>query len=131
MMNLRVRAATVVAALIVVMPASRAGAQVPLQLVQPPGNAGAPVLITLSDAIERARKLDGQSLSSQFDAQIASEDRTQARAGMLPQLSGTSQYLGTQGNGVLPSGRFVSNDGVHMYRAWGVLHQDLSPGTLL
>jgi outer membrane protein TolC len=30
----------------------------------------------------------------------------------------------------LPQGRFVTNDGVHVYRDWAVLHQDLSPGVL-
>jgi outer membrane protein TolC len=38
--------------------------------------------------------------------------------------------LGTQGDGKLPQGRFVTNDGVHVYREWAVLHQDLSPGVL-
>jgi outer membrane protein TolC len=49
---------------------------------------------------------------------------------VLPSLTGRSEYLGTQGNGTLASGRFVTNDGVHVYRDWGVVHQDLSPGTL-
>ncbi len=107
-----------------------AEAQVTLQLVQPQGSAGAPLLLTLHDALERARSLDGQYLSSVADAQLAAEDRLQARAASLPSMSATSQYLGTQGNGTFPSGRFVTNDGVHVYRAWGVLHQDLSPNTV-
>jgi outer membrane protein TolC len=41
-------------------------------------------------------------------------------------VSGRSEYLGTQGNGTLPSGRFVTNDGVHVYRDWGVVHQDFT-----
>ena len=28
----------------------------------------------------------------------------------------------------IPNGRFVSKDGVHMYRSWAVVHQELSPG---
>ncbi len=31
----------------------------------------------------------------------------------------------------VPEGRFVTNDGVHVYRQWAVLHQDLSPNTYL
>ena len=31
----------------------------------------------------------------------------------------------------VPEGRFVTNDGVHVYREWAVLHQDLSPNTYL
>jgi outer membrane protein TolC len=49
---------------------------------------------------------------------------------MYPSLSGRSDYFGTQGNGRLPSGRFVTNDGVHVYREWAVVHQDLSLGLL-
>jgi outer membrane protein TolC len=103
----------------------------PLQLVQPPGAAAAPVVITLQDAIDRAKNLDLQFQTAVADAQVATEDRIQAKASTLPSISGTTQYLGTQGNGVAPSGRFVSNDGVHVYRAWGVLHQDLSANTVL
>ena len=55
---------------------------------------------------------------------MAHEDLVQARAARLPTASFKSDYLGTQGNGVLPSGRFVTNDGVHVYRDWGVVHQD-------
>ncbi len=44
-------------------------------------------------------------------------------------LAAQSEYLGTQGNGKTPSGRFVTNDGVHMYRDWAVLHQDLTADT--
>ena len=62
----------------------------------------------------------------------AREDRLQARNAMLPKISATTQYLGTQGNGgQVSDGRFVTNDGIHVYRAWGVLHQDLSPGLLM
>ena len=44
----------------------------------------------------------------------------------------TSQALLTQGNGGRTNvGRFVTNDGVHVYRSWGVLHEDLSPNNYL
>ncbi len=64
------------------------------------------------------------------DALSAHEDLRQARAALYPSLSGRSEYLGTEGNGKLAQGRFVTNDGVHVYREWAVVHQDLSPGTL-
>ena len=54
----------------------------------------------------------------------------QARAALLPTLSATTQYLGNQSNGVNPNGRFVSMDGVNMYRAWAVAHEELSANTL-
>jgi outer membrane protein TolC len=102
-----------------------------LQLVQPQGPAAPPPVITLQDALDRARKVDAQFQSAVSNAAIAAEDRVQARASLLPGVSHTTQYLGTQGNGVLPSGRFVSNDGVHLYRSWAVVHQDLTPDTFL
>ncbi|PYR76678.1 MAG: hypothetical protein DMF87_17775 [Acidobacteria bacterium] len=49
---------------------------------------------------------------------------------MLPEVSNTTQYLGNQANGVNPNGRFVSMDGVNMYREWGQAHQEFSPDTL-
>ncbi len=108
---------------------AEARANAHLQLMQPsaPDGTTPPVTITLSDAIERARKNDAQFLAAGADAKISHEDRVQARNAMLPTISATTQYLGTQGNGVTPNGRFVTNDGVHVYRAWGVLHQDFSP----
>ena len=33
--------------------------------------------------------------------------------------------------GELRVGRFVTNDGVHVYRSWGILHEDLSPDKYL
>jgi outer membrane protein TolC len=103
----------------------------PLQLAHPPGEAAAPLVITLQDALDRARKFDVSVQSAVTDAAVAREDRAQARQSLLPTVSETTQYLGTQGNGVLPSGRFVTNDGVHVYRQWGVAHEDITANTFL
>jgi outer membrane protein len=89
---------------------------------------GAPETITLQDALQRAQKIYSQYLSTATDAQVAREDALQARNAMLPSFGYTQQYLGTQGNGKTPSGRFVTNDGVHVYRLWGVMHQDMPAG---
>jgi outer membrane protein TolC len=43
----------------------------------------------------------------------------------------STQELLTKGNGLLPSGRYVTNDGIHVYRAWGVIHEDLTPSAYL
>lgn len=102
----------------------------PIQLVQPQGPAAPPPVITLQDALDRARRLDAPYQSAVSNASLAREDRVQAKASLLPGFSQSTQYLGTQGNGVLPSGRFVSNDGVHVYRAWGIAHQELNTDTL-
>ena len=77
-----------------------------------------------------AEKNDPSVLAAMSDASSANEDRKQARASLLPSLSGRSEYLGSQGNGKLSESRFVTNDGVHVYRDWAVVHQDFSPGAL-
>ena len=102
----------------------------PLTLVQPEGAAGAPLVITLQDALDRARQNDQTFLSAAADAESAREDRVQARSALLPSLSHTTQYLGNSPNGVNPNGRYVSLDGVKMYRSWAVVHQELSPNVL-
>jgi len=105
-----------------------------VDLVQPagPNQSQPPQVITLADAIEQAQRVDARFHSAVTDAKLAHEDRTQARNAILPTISYTSQALLTQGNGGrTPIGRFVTNDGVHVYRSWGVLHEDLSPANYL
>jgi outer membrane protein TolC len=87
--------------------------------------------LTLRDALERAQRIDPQFQSAASDAKLAHEDRLQSRAAPLPTLGLSSQYLNTQGNGLIPTGRFVTQDGVHVYREWSVVRQDLSPATLI
>jgi outer membrane protein TolC len=97
-----------------------------------PDPAKPPVVVTLADAMEQARKLDAHFQSAMTDAKLAIEERTQARNAILPTVSYTSQALLTQGNGGRTTvGRFVTNDGVHVYRSWGVVHEDLSPANYL
>ena len=127
----------------IIVPISKAAAQEAapaasgesdVKLLQPkgPGQAAAPITVTLQDALERARKLDPVLMGAISDSKSAHEDRLQARNAMLPTISATTQYLGTQGNGgKVSDGRFVTNDGIHVYRAWGVYHEDLSPGLLM
>jgi outer membrane protein TolC len=103
----------------------------PLSLVEPEAPAGPPLTVTLQDALERAKQNDSQFQTAVADASVAREDRVQARAALLPGLSYSTQYLGNSPNGVNPNGRFVSLDGVKMYRAWGIAHQDLSPNVLM
>ncbi|HKW99445.1 MAG TPA: TolC family protein [Bryobacteraceae bacterium] len=91
-----------------------------------PGEA--PLAITLKDAIERARAINPQVQSAIISAQLAREDRVQAKAGLLPTLNYFNQYIYTQANGT-PSGVFVANDGIHVYNSQGLVHGDLfAPG---
>lgn len=129
-------------AIVMILPGANAAAQeaspqpnaeVEVQFVHPSGQGQAtpPLTITFQDALEKARKLDPTVIGAVSDARNAREDRLQSRNSMLPTLSGTSQYLNTQGNGITPDGRYVTNDGIHVYRDWLILHQDLSPGVLM
>jgi outer membrane protein TolC len=105
-----------------------------VQLLQPqgPGQSTPAITVTLKDAFERARKNDPLFLGAALDAKSAHEDRLQARNALLPTITGSVQYLGTQGDGgKISDGRFVTNDGIHVYRAWGVLHQEISGSTLM
>ena len=105
----------------------------PLTLAHPDGPAAPPLTVTLQDALQRARENETQFQSIVADAAAAREDRVQAKAGLLPAFSATTQYLGNQAtpDNVNPNGRFVSLDGVNMYRAWAVMRQDLSPGVFM
>ncbi len=114
--------------------APSSGGESDVQLLKPsgPGQAAPPTTVTLQDALERARKLDSTLLGAVSDARSAREDRIQARNAMLPTITASTQYLNDQGNGGRVSdGRFVTQDGVHVYRAWAIYHQDLSPGLLM
>jgi outer membrane protein TolC len=100
-----------------------------LSLAQPDAPAGAPLVITLADALQRAKQNEPAFLSAAADAAIARDDRVQARAAMLPAFSATTQYIGNQESPALRTGRFVSMDGPSMYRAWLVAKQELSTAT--
>jgi outer membrane protein TolC len=96
---------------------------------QPADTVGpATLTITLQDALERARANNPQLQLANITAQLAREDRIQAKAGLLPTVNYMNQFIYTQANGT-PSGVFVANDGVHVYNSQGVVHGDLfAPG---
>jgi outer membrane protein len=86
------------------------------------------ITLTLQDALQRARQVALPYQSAEIAAQIAHEDRVQARAALLPSLNWFNQYIYTQGNGT-PSGVFVPNDGVHVYSNQAFVHGDIfAPG---
>ncbi|HEX4996990.1 MAG TPA: TolC family protein [Terriglobia bacterium] len=89
------------------------------------GNASAPsdLVLSLEDALRRARTGSIQYLAAAIDTAIAAEDRTQAKAALLPSLSFFNEYIYTQGNGT-DTGIFVSADGVHVYSSQGVVHAE-------
>lgn len=93
-----------------------------------PGLFGQSLTLTLQEALERARKVAQQYQSAVITAELAHEDKVQAKAAMLPTLNWFNQYIYTQGNGT-PSGIFVANDGVHVYNNQAMVHADVfAPG---
>jgi len=84
--------------------------------------------LTLQAALQQARANSQLFRAADTAAQLAAEDRKQARAALLPSASEFSQYIHTQPNGT-SSGVFISNDGPKVYNTWLTVHGDLfSPG---
>ena len=92
----------------------------PALLCQPQG----PPLITLKDALARARQFGGQYQAANLTLLQAREDTKQAKAARLPSVNGFNQFIYTENNGT-PSGVFVANDGPHIYNEQAVVHEDL------
>jgi outer membrane protein TolC len=110
--------------------ASTASAQTSSFSLQSEPNQQPPATLTLTDALTLAAKNDPALRAATTDAEVARQDLLQTRTALYPSLSGRSEYLGTEGDGKIPTSRFVTNDGVHVYREWAIVHQDLSPGTV-
>jgi outer membrane protein TolC len=89
----------------------------------------APLVLTLQDALARAKANDPHFRAALTELGLAHQDVVQSRAGLLPNVSYNMQFLYTQGNGSA-SGRYVANNGVHEYMAQGNVHQVVSPGML-
>lgn len=95
---------------------------------QSPAAGAAPLTLTLSDALARAQKNSPEFARALTAVKVAHSNQVQARAAMLPSFNNSTQYLNTQGNGISPVGRFVTNDGIHVYREWLAVHQDMPGG---
>jgi outer membrane protein TolC len=92
----------------------------------PASSTSAPVVLTLKDAMERAETIAPQVLSAASDVTMAHEDYQQVQAARKPSLLAKSEYLGTEGDGKFSTGRYVTNDGVHVYRDWAIVHEDFT-----
>jgi outer membrane protein len=123
--------AVIALALLALFPAWPASAQAQdaagatLELAEPPAPTGPPLMLSLADALARARQNSPVFQAAVTAVKLAKEGRVQARAAMLPSFDYVMQYLNTQGNGISPVGRFVTNDGIHVYRAWLVSRQSM------
>jgi len=117
-------------------------AQVPVTVQSQGASAtpasGAPLTITLQDALQRARQNDPQYRSAAVtDLGLAREDRVQARAALLPSVNYNNSFIYTEGTGGVPAScatstlgcptsRFIANNGVHEYISQGNAHEALS-----
>lgn len=107
------------------------------QVTPTPQSSGAPLTLTLPDALQRARQNEPQYRSAVTDMEVARQDRVQARAGLLPGVNYDTSFIYTQGTGPLPascqtpaagcpSSRFIANNGVHEYISQANVHESLS-----
>jgi outer membrane protein TolC len=112
--------------------------QAPPPQPQPPATpTGAPLTITLQDALQRARLNDPQYRSALTDLGLARQDRVQSRAGLLPNVNYNTSFVYTEGIGRqplsclntaagCPNSRFIANNGVHEYMSQADVHQSIS-----
>jgi outer membrane protein len=97
----------------------------PLPVVVPPqASLGPSINLTFQQAMQRAAQYSQQVYSARFAAQLAHEDKVQAKAALLPTVNAVSQYIYTQPNDTL-SGIFVSNDGPHVYNDQALVHGEI------
>jgi outer membrane protein TolC len=107
-------------------------AQVPLaaEPKQVPGSRqSAIVTLTLADAVSRAKSNSPQFQSALTALGLASEDRVQARAALLPSVNYANSFIYTQPNGT-PTGVFIASNGPHEYISQGIAREVLGFGSL-
>lgn len=85
----------------------------------------APPVLTLQDALARARSLNPQFRAAVTDAGISREDRVQARAALLPAVSYIAGAIYSQPN-QLGEIKFIAANGVREYISQGIVQQSLS-----
>ena len=87
-------------------------------------NPAEPVQLSLAQALNLARANSTVYQAALPEAASAHEDRTQARAALLPQVAYNNQYLYTQAN-QLGAVRFIANNAVHEYVSQGNVHESI------
>src|SRR5437870_13215261 len=85
-------------------------------------HTAAPLMLTLQDALARARKINPEYHAALTELGIAKEDRVQSRAALLPNVTYNTAFLYTEGNHT-PTGRLIAANGVHEYQSPGNAHQ--------
>lgn len=115
------------------------GSEVPAQEQAPaqpaaaqPGTTatGAPLRLTLQDALDRARKNSTQFQAAVTNSGLAREDKRQAFASLLPSVAYNNSAIYTQGTGSAAATSaigtpvvFIANNAVHEYISQGNVHE--------
>jgi len=86
---------------------------------------GAPLRLTLQDALALARKNEPTYNFVVTAAGVAGETRAQTRDALLPNVNFATSVIYTQSNGVNGVVRYIANNAVHEYIAQGNVHQIL------
>src|SRR5246127_421016 len=93
----------------------------------PPSNAGAPLTLTLQDALQRAHANSPEFRAALTELGLAHEDKVQGRAALLPGVNYNNSFIYTEGNNTRSNTpAFIANNGVHEYISQGNVHQDFS-----
>ncbi len=105
----------------------------------------APAVITLDEAIARARANEPSFAAALAASRVAALDHTIARAGLLPSATYHNQFLytqpaggstGTAGSAAAVAGvgstpRFIANNAVHEYASQGIVTETIGANRLL
>jgi len=86
---------------------------------------GAPLRLTLQDALALARKNEPTYNSVVTAAGVAGETRAQSRDALLPGVNFDTSVIYTQGSNGPSSVRFIANNAPHEYISQGNVHQSL------
>src|SRR6266851_3122111 len=89
-------------------------------------SSGAPLRLTLQDALALARKNEPMYNSVVTSARVAGETRAQTRDALLPSVNFNTSVISTQSshNGTIPV-IFIANNAPHEYISQGNVHQQL------
>jgi outer membrane protein TolC len=86
----------------------------------------APLTLTLQDALKRAHNYTPLFQAALTELGVARQEKTIARAGLLPSLNYDNQFLYTQPNRSPLGLRFIANNAVHEYVSQANVHEAIS-----
>jgi len=81
--------------------------------------------LTLSDALERARKNSVVYQSAVTDARLAHEDKKQAVAALLPSVTYNTSAIYTEGKGTNDQVKFIASNAIREYLSQANVHETL------